>query len=45
MKSIVTLGALSVITVTIWLFANALEQSGSLSLFTTLSAVKNLVER
>jgi hypothetical protein len=44
MKSIITFGALSVIAATICLFANALEQSGNLSLFTTLSAVRDLVE-
>jgi len=42
MKSIITFGALGVITMAIWLFV--LEQGDSISLPTTLSAVKDLVD-
>jgi hypothetical protein len=44
MKFVITFGALSVITMAIWLFVSALEQSDSISLPTTLSAVKDLVD-
>lgn len=44
MKFIITFGMLSIITVVIVLFVSALERSDSISLPTTLSAVKDLVD-
>jgi hypothetical protein len=44
MKFVITFGAFSVIAVAVLLFVSALEQSGSISLPTTLSAVKDLVD-
>jgi hypothetical protein len=44
MKFMITFGALSVITLAIWFSVDALEQSRSISLPTTLTAVKDLVD-
>jgi hypothetical protein len=45
MKIAIIFGALGVIAMTIWLSVDALEQSGNISLPTTLTAVKDLVDR
>jgi len=44
MKFMIIFGALSVITLAIWFSVDALEQSRDISLPTTLTAVKDLVD-
>ena len=44
MKFLTTAGTFSVIAVAIWLLVGTLEQSDSISLPTTLNAVKDLVD-
>jgi len=45
MKIAIIFGALGVFAITIWLSVDALEQSSNISFPTTLTAVKDLVDR
>ncbi|TDN58015.1 hypothetical protein B0G77_8876 [Paraburkholderia sp. BL10I2N1] len=45
MKSIITLGALGVITAVLWLSIDTFERSSNISLPTTFTTVRDLVER
>jgi hypothetical protein len=44
MKLIITLGTLSVIMMAIWYSSDAIERSSNVSFFSTVGAVKELVE-